>query len=93
MNAPDEEEIRALATMFWHGNKDERRAAVMLHDYAKLLKAQRAEERRMVEIGFLHRRRTGEIDFHQEIQVLPIAIHDTLKVFMEQPSDDMNNGE
>lgn len=41
------------------------------------------EQRKYVEIGMLHRRRTGEVDFHQEVFSIPLALHGTLKVFME----------
>lgn len=35
-------EVRGYAAMFWNGNKDERIAAMMLHDYADILIGKKA---------------------------------------------------
>jgi hypothetical protein len=35
-------------------------------------------------IGTLHRRRTGDVDFHQEADVIPLGIHEILDVYMKE---------
>jgi len=34
-----------------------------------------------VKIGILHRRRTGDVDFLQEAEVIPLGLHETLDVY------------
>jgi len=54
----------------------------MARDAFNAGQAQRAEVApQFVKIGILHRRRTGDVDFLQEAEVIPLGLHETLDVY------------
>lgn len=49
----------------------------------RFLETPRPEEQ-FTKIGILHRRRSGDVDFHQEADVIPLGLHETLDVYMRK---------
>ena len=65
---------------------DERRkessfAIAIKHDEYDLLRSALREREGMMRIGVLHRTMSGEINFVQEVDKLPIAVHAMIPVF------------